>query len=155
MEKRYIVTLTDDERKQLLELIKTGKTSARKLNRAHILLLSDEGKIDKEICEALHLSSKMVELTRKKFIECGVDYALSEVSRPGKARKLDGKQEAFLVAITCSKPPEGRIEWTMQLLADKMIELKIVDSICDETVRRTLKKHYLSRGKKSNGVYQK
>jgi len=155
MEKRYIVNLTEEERKYLLELIKKGKSSARKINRAHILLLSDEGKIDKEIYEALHLSSRMVELTRKKFIEGGVDYALSEVSRPGQKRKLDGKQEAFLVALTCSEPPEGRIKWTMQLLADKMIELKIVDSISDETVRRTLKKHSLSPGKKSNGASQK
>jgi len=155
MEKRYIVNLTEEERKYLLELIKKGKSSARKINRAHILLLSDEGKIDKEIYEALHLSSRMVELTRKKFIEGGVDYALSEVSRPGQKRKLDGKQEAFLVALTCSEPPEGRIKWTMQLLADKMIELKIVDSISDETVRRTLKKHSLSPGKKSSGASPK
>jgi transposase len=155
MEKRYIVTLTEEERESLLELIKKGTSKARKINRAHILLLSDEGKIDKEISETLHLSSAMVELTRRKFVEGGVEYALIEVRRPGKERLLDGKQEAFLIALACSNPPEGRKEWTTQLLADKMVEMKVTDSISDETVRRTLKKHFLNPGKKSSGVYRK
>lgn len=152
--KIYIVNLTENERTYLLNLFKGGKHPARKLNRARILLLADEGKNDEAIEEFLHISSSTVKRTRKKFAEGGLEHALNELPRPGGERRLEGKQEAFLVALACSNPPEGRKTWTMQLLADKLVELGTVDSISDETVRRVLKKKMLSRGLKSSGVFQ-
>lgn len=146
MAKKYIVTLTEPERESLLALTKKGALSARKLNRAHILLQADAGATDATIATALHVGTATVERTRKHFVEGGVACALTERPRPGGARKLDGKAEATLVAWTCSTPPDDRSCWTMQLLADKLIELKLVDSISDETVRRVLKKTLSSPG---------
>lgn len=140
MRKIYVVTLTQDERATLLDLTKKGSTSARKIARAHILLHAAEGASDQAIADALHVGRATVERTRKRFVEGNLDRALSELPRPGGKRKLDGKQEALLVATACSSPPEPRARWTMQLLADKLVELKVVAAISDETVRRTLKK---------------
>ena len=138
--KRYIVDLTAEERNQVHTLCHAGKVSARKLNRAHVLLLADEDTLDTEIAETLHIGLSTVERIRKRFVEQGLEGALSEHPRPGAKRKLDGKAEATLVAWTCSAPPDDRSCWTRQLLADKLVELKLVASISDETVRRTLKK---------------
>jgi len=146
MAKIYHVDLTEGERSSLLKLIKSGKTSARKINRARILLLAGEGKTDQTIAQALHTSLSTVGRTRKRFVEGGLEYALNERPRPGGQRKLDGKQEAFLIALACSDPPEGRARWTMQLLADKLVELGVEDEISDETVRRTLKRGTSSPG---------
>lgn len=145
-EKRYIVDLTEEEKKQLHQIIKKGKASARKITRAHILLLAHEGETDANIAKALHLGRCTVERTRKRFVEGGIEWALNERPRPGGRRKLDGKQEAFLVALACSSPLEGRTCWTMQLLADKLVELGVVEAISDETVRRVLKKTIQSPG---------
>ena len=153
MAKRYLVTLTEEERAYLLGLTKKGKVSARKLTRAHILLQADAGVSDKAIAAALHIGIATVERIRKRFVEEGLDAALSERPRPGGQRKLDGKQEAFLIALACSAPPDERPCWTMQLLADKLVELDMVESISDETVRRTLKKTSSSRGRNRNGVF--
>lgn len=144
--KIYRVNLGEEERKYLLNLFKGGKHSSRKLTRARILLLADEGKTDKTIAEVLHIGGSTAERTRKKFVEGDLEYALDERPRPGGRRKLDGKDEAFLIALACSNPPEGRKTWTMQLLADKLVELKVVESISDETVRRILKKTNSSPG---------
>ena len=138
--KIYTVNLREKERTYLLSLFKGGKHQSRKLNRARILLLADEGKNDETIAEVLHISIATVGRTRKKFMEKGLEFALNERPRPGAERKLQGKQEAFLVALACSKPPSGRKIWTMQMLADKLVQLEVVDSVSDETVRRTLKK---------------
>lgn len=146
MRKIYVVDLTEDERSELRELIKKGKPSARKVARAHILLLADEGATDKEIATSLHVGDATVERTRKRFVEGNLVRALNEDPRPGRQPKLDDKQEAFLIATACSTPPAGRSKWTTQLLADRMVELKQVDAISDETVRRTLKKTNSSRG---------
>jgi transposase len=146
MQKIYIVDLTEDERSELHDLIKQGKPSARKVARAHILLLADEGATDKAIAAALHVGKATVERTRKRFIEGNLPRALNEDPRPGAKRKLDDKQEAFLIATACSTPPAGRPKWTAQLLADRMVELQQVDTLSDETVRRTLKKTNSSRG---------
>ena len=135
MAKLYIVTLTSEEEHQLLELLKKGKSGVRKITRSHILLLANEGKTDKVISETLHVHVSTVQRTRKKFVDGGLDYALNERTRPGRGVKLDGKGEAFLVALACSDPPEGQKQWTMQLLADRLIELNIVDSLSDEMVR--------------------
>jgi len=140
MRKIYVVSLTNDERTTLLDLTKKGTTSARKLTRAHILLQAAEGATDQAIADALHIGRATVERTRKRFVEGNLDRALSDLPRPGAKRKLDGKQEAMLIATACTTPPEPQARWTMRLLADKLIELKVVESISDETVRRTLKK---------------
>lgn len=140
MAKKYVVTLSDDERAQLVAFTKKGRVSARKLTRAHILLQAGAGAADHAIATALHIGRATVERTRKRFVEAGVEAALSERPRPGGRPKLDGKQAALVVALACSTPPEGRTRWTMQLLANKVIELRVIDAISDETVRRTLKK---------------
>jgi len=138
--KVYIVNLTEEERTYLLNLFKGGKHPSRKLTRARILLLADEGKTDQTIAEFLHVGISTVERTRKRFVEGNLEYALNERLRSGVKRILNGKEEAFLIALACSNPPEGRRNWTMQLLADKLVELGIAESISDETVRRILKK---------------
>jgi transposase len=151
--KKYIVKLADDERAQLLALTKRGTVSARRLSRAHIVLQADTGLSDDAIAQALHIGTATVEHIRKRFVEDGLEAALSERPRPGGQRKLDGKPEAFLIALACSTPPEGRTCWTMQLLADRLVELQVVEAISDETVRRTLKKTLSSRGRKRPGVF--
>jgi transposase len=154
MAKKYIVNLADDERAQLLALTKRGKVSARRLSRAHVLLQADTGLSDDAIAQALHLGTATVERIRKRFVEEGLEAALSERPRPGGQRKLDGKQEAFLIALACSAPPEGRTCWTMPLLADRLVALQVVEAISDETVRRTLKKTRSSRGRRRPGVFR-
>jgi transposase len=146
MKKVYVVDLTKEEKAELLDLVGKGEARARKMNRAHILLLANEGRTDKDIAQALHTSPSTVERTRRRFVEGGLERALNESPRPGGKRKLTGKQEAYLVALACSDPPEGKKRWSMQLLADRLVELEIVEEISDETVRRTLKKGTLSRG---------
>ncbi len=146
MAKKYIVSLTDQERDSLLALTKKGSLPARKLNRAHILLQADAGAIDTAIAAALHVGTATVERIRKRFVEGGVDAALNEQPRPGATPKLDGKGEATLIAWACSTPPDDRKHWPMYLLADKLVTLGVVDSISDETVRRVLKKTNSSLG---------
>src|SRR5687768_4094607 len=146
MKKHYPVKLTVEERNKLTDLTTKGKAGARQINRARILLMVDAGKREREIVEALGIGESTIERTRKRFAEAGLEAALKDKPRPGRPRLLDGKQEAFLVALTCSDGPEGRESWTMQLLADKLVELKLVESISDETVRQTLKKTSLSPG---------
>jgi transposase len=146
MAKRYLVTLTAEERADLLALTKKGKIAARKLIRAHVLLQADAGVRDEVIAATLHIGIATVERIRKRFVEEGLEASLTERPRLGGQRKLDGKQEAFLIALACSTPPEGRKCWTMQLLADRLVALGIVEAISDETVRRTLKKTHSNRG---------
>jgi transposase len=122
MAKKYLVTLTSEEREVLLALTKRGKVAARKLTRAHILLQADlqadAGATDEAIAQALHAGMATVERVRKRFVEQGLEAALTERPRPGGRRKLDGRTEAFLVALACSTPPDERKCWTMRLLAD-------------------------------------
>ena len=146
MAKKYLVTLTEDERAEVLALTKKGTVSARKLTRAHILLQADAQATDDNIAQALHSGTATVERTRKRFVEEGLEAALNERPRAGGRRKLEGRQEAFLIALACSTPPDERKCWTMQLLADKLVELQQVESISDETVRRTLKKTSSNHG---------
>jgi hypothetical protein len=138
--KKYVVNLHEDERQLLTALIKKGKGPARRIARAHILLLADEDKPDETIAATLHTSVATVERTRKKFVEGNVDGALKDKPHALRGSKLDGKGRARLVATACSTPPEGRAKWTMQLLAERLVELKIVEAISDETVRQELKK---------------
>lgn len=138
--KKYIIDLQDEERSALQNLTSKGKVSARKLRRAQVLLLADKGKTDEEIVEAVGVVRATVERIRKRFIEGGLEYALSEQPRPGGRPKLDGRQAALLTAIACSTPPEGQKVWTMQLLANRLVELGEVESVSHDTVRRVLKK---------------
>jgi transposase len=152
MEKRYRVTLTKEERQYLQKLVSTGKAAAKKLVRARILLLADQaeggpGKSDPEIFEALGCGRATVERVRKQFVEEGLELTLQPTrSRRVYQRRLDGKAEAHLIALTCGAPPEGRARWTLRLLADRMVALEHVESVSYETVRQTLKKTNLSRG---------
>ena len=138
--KKYIVDLTAEEREHLLKLIGSGKTAARKINRARILLKADEGFKDKAIVVALNTSRCTVERTRKRFVEGNLDKALNEDPRPGQRTKLDEKAEAHLIAIACSDAPGGRDHWPLRLLANKLVELDLVESISYEAVRQRLKK---------------
>ena len=151
--KKYKVTLTYDERLQLQEMIAAGKAAAKKLAHARILLKADAAKdgpawSDSVIAEAVEVSVDTVARVRERFVEQGLEAALvrKKQDKLSRERTLDGRAEAKLIALACSTPPNGRQEWTMQLLADRLVELKIVESISDETVRRTLKKTRLSRG---------
>ena len=146
MAKIYIIDLNDEEKEQLLELTSRGQAPARKLKRAQILLLADEGKKDETIVEMLHVGRATVERIRKRFVLEGLDLAINERPRPGGQRKLGPKGEAVLEQLAQSEPPEGRTRWTMELLAKRLVELKVVESISDETVRKVLKKSGLSLG---------
>ena len=144
--KIYIVDLTREERTELLELIKSGQQSGRKLNRARILLLADEGNSDKEIAAALHTGTATVQRSRQRFVEGNLAGALNERPRVGGQKSLDEKGEAVLESLAHSKPPEGRKRWTLELLAERLVQLKVVNSISYETVRQELKKNDLSLG---------
>jgi transposase len=143
--KKYIIDLSTDERQQLQQLIRRGKTSARKLTRARVLLKAAEGFTDEEIVSALNVGIATVERIRKRFVETGLD-AINERPRPGKKPKLDPKAQARLIAEACSKAPDGRKHWTLQLLADRVVQLKLADSCSYELVRRALKKTSSSPG---------
>jgi transposase len=140
MVKRYRVTLTDDERERLRALTRQGKAGARTIRRAQILLLADEGRLDEAIAAALHCGLSTVARTRQRFVEDSLEAALVDRSRPGAAPKLSPKQQAFTVALACTTPPEGRLRWTLQLLADRLVELEVIPAISDEAIRRLLKK---------------
>jgi transposase len=140
MSAKYIVNLTQEEKDKLLNLTKKGKNSARVFKRAQILLLANEGYQDQAIADMLMVGESTVHRTRQKYVEEGVDLALSERPRQGRKKKLTPETEAFLIATACTAPPTGRESWTMQLLADKLVSLELIDSISDETVRTTLKK---------------
>lgn len=140
MKTRYVVELTDEQRTHLYELTRKGKASARVTRRAHTLLLADKGESDAMISAALSISEATVHRTRERFVKEGLQSSLSERTRPGGRPKLTGRQEVYLVALACSKAPEGRKCWTLDLLSSRMVELGIVGSISRDTVRRTLKK---------------
>jgi transposase len=146
MSAKYIVNLSREEREQLHQIISKGKTTGRIVKRCQILLLADEGHPDETIAMMLHVGNSTVHRTRQRCVEQGLEAALRERRRPGKPKKLDGKAEAFLVATACSGPPRGREGWTMELLADHLVELNFVEKISDETVRQTLKKTKSSLG---------
>ena len=152
MKKKYIVTLMEEERRMLQEMLSRGKAAARKLMHARILLKADAAAggpawADQRIAEALEVGRATVERVRKEFVEEGFEAAL-ERRKPRRVyrRKLDGDGEAHLVALACQEPPEGHRRWTLQLLADRMVQLEYVDRISYQTVRRTLKKTRSSLG---------
>lgn len=151
MPKQYRVTLTEQERSELLVLTRKGKTGARRLKRAMVLLRAEEGLTDLQIADAVGVGVATVERVRKRFVLEGLEDALSEKPRPPQPPKLDGRGEALLLALSCSDVPEGRARWSMQMLADRLVEMGAVEAISDETVRRVLKKARRSRGSASSG----
>lgn len=138
--KLYLVNLSDLERQTLEELTRKGTVKARQFKRAMILLKANEGLTDPQIMAAVNVSRPTVERTRKRFVEGGLERALTEDPRPGKMRKLDGRGEAILIAEACSPAPPGHDKWSLRLLAGRLVQLEVVESISHETVRRTLKK---------------
>ncbi len=137
---KYKVKLTESELSRLNEVSRRGKPSVRTVKRALALLKADEGLGDGEIAGALLINAAAVARARKRFVEEGLEAAINDRPRPGRERKLDGKQEARLVAIACSAAPKGHAHWTLRLLAGKVVELESAESISLETVRRILKK---------------
>ena len=151
--KKYKVTLAADERNSLRALIAAGTAGAKKLAHARILLKADQAAggpawTDDRIAQAVDVSVPTVERVRQRFVEQGLEPALvrKPQDRPSRSPKLDGDGEARLLALACSAPPTGRKAWTLQLLADRLVELQVVDTISDETVRQVLKKVRPSRG---------
>ena len=144
--KKYIVKLTPKERKTLLAVVGKGKNKASVIQRAHILLKSDEGKTDETIADVMYISDATVARIRQRFCESGIEGALNDLPHPGSESKLDDGQEAYLVALACSDPPDGRQRWTLELLTKQLITDGIVDKISTESVRLVLKKTNLSLG---------
>ena len=151
-EAKYVVELTSEERSLIKRMLSKGKAAAYKQRHGRILLLTDQGHhggkkmSDPAIAQALACGQATVERVRKRFVMEGFELALSRKNRTNYQRKIDGKAEAHLIALTCSKVPDGYDRWTLRLLADKLVELKIVDSCGKDTVHRTLKKTNLSLG---------
>jgi hypothetical protein len=148
--KRYVVRLTEEERRQLHALVRKGKAAAYRIRHAHILLKADAGGpgwTDAQIAEAFGCFRTTVEGVRRRLVTLGLEAALGRKKRetPPIPRRLDGEAEARLVAIACGSPPAGRAKWTIRLLADRLVELKIVDSVSHTTVWKTLKKTNSSR----------
>lgn len=156
--KKYIVTLTEDERGMLSKLVSKGKHRSQKVLNALILLGCDEGEFqtkrstNEQIAQVLNISMRKIDRLKKRFVVDGIEVALH--GRKGSriyAKKADGDFEAHLVALSCSEPPEGFARWSLRLLADKVVELDYIDSVSHETVRRILKKTKLSPGSEKDG----
>lgn len=152
---RYTVTLTLEEREELLELTKKGKRSAQIIRNAFVLLNSDQGEYGNrkksiDIASMLQIGERTVDRIKKLFVEEGFEHAVygfnKNMSRI-QGTKIDGETEAHLVSLCCSDPPEGIAKWSLRLLADRMVELKYISSISHETIRKTLKKTNLNHGK--------
>ena len=153
--KRFIVDLSMSEREELLALTSKGTVRARKMKRAQILLKAADGWTDAAIMKALNVSRPCVERLRKRFVVGGLQRALNDDPRPGQKRKLDGKQEARLIAEARSTPPAGHARWTLRLLAGRVVSLGFTGKISHETVRQVLKKTISSPGAASSGASQK
>ena len=148
--KQYLVKLKSEDRKQLKEVITKGKSPAYQIRHANILLLADSevaNWADETIAKALSVNINTVGRIRRLYAKQGLKVAVERKKQdyPSRAPKFDGAAEAHLIAVACSQPPEGRSRWTLKLLADKAVELEIVDSVAPETVRQTLKKTNLNR----------
>lgn len=150
---KYRIALTDAEREVLKGLLAKGRHATRKLTRARILLLSDEGKRAEDIAAALSVSTRTVERVRQRCAEDGVAPTLVDRPRPGAKLKLDERQQARLIAEACSAPGDARARWTLKLLAGRVVELGLADSISPETVRSYLKKTNSSLGRSRSGAF--
>jgi putative transposase len=144
--KLYGVKLKEEDRDELIRYLRRGSSSARSQTRARILLLADEDRDDNEISEALKVSKSTANRIRKRYCEGGLDLALHEKARSGAPLKIDARIDAQLTLLACSEPPDGRSKWTVRLLADKLVEMEVVDSISHMSVHRLLKKTKLNLG---------
>ncbi len=136
----FVVDLTQEDQEYLSQFIRRGSASARSLTRARILLMADEGYSDKEIADILRTTKPRVNRTRKRYCQEGLDSAINEKPRSGAPPKIDGTIEAQVTLLACSEPPEGRSSWTLQLIADKLVELEAIESISAMSIQRILKK---------------
>ena len=150
---KYPVRLDQEERERLQQLIRGGKSRARVMTRARILLRCDESWNAPRVAEALDISEGTVFRIKRRFAEAGLDGALLERPRPKPRRKLEDKGEAHLIALACSPAPEGHDHWTLRLLAGKIVELGLVPSMSHEGIRKRLKKTRSSRGRRRSGVF--
>lgn len=137
---KYVVNLSADERESLQQLVRSGRTAVRRVTRARILLKADEGLTDAEVAAALNVGIATVHRIRQRCVEEGLEAALGERPRAGAPSLLSGPAQAHLIAVACSAPPDGRPRWTLRLLADRVVELKLAERCSYETVRRVLKK---------------
>lgn len=146
------MNLTKEDREYLNQFIRSGKALARSLTRARILLMADEGYSNKEIVDVLKTTRPTVNRIRKRYYQEGLDSAINDKPRSGAPPKIDGTIEAQVTLLACSEPPEGRSSWTLQLIADKLVELEAIDSISAMSIQRILKKVRPSRGRRLDGV---
>ena len=146
MQKIYSVQLTPPQRKALRKIVRIGRHKAKVISRAHTLLKSDEGKTDQEIAALLYIDEETVRRTRQRFCNDGMDKALNGKPYPVREPTLTDEQEAYLIALACSNPPEGRSRWTIELLTERMVADEMIPSISREKVRLTLKKTNSNRG---------
>jgi len=155
MRKRYIVNLSPEEREALRQIVARERVSGLKRQRANILLKADEGLTDQEIAEDLEVALVTVERVRRRCVERGIAASLDRKPQdnPSRPRKLDGVSEAQLVRLACSEPPAGRARWTLTLLADKLVELKVFDCVSKSTIQRALKKPKSSLGKRGASAF--
>jgi len=156
---KYVVRLNSQEREQLIALLRKKNVAAYKRTNAQILLKADVSEKgpdwkDKRIADAFDVTVKTVERVRKRLCTIGLEAAISRAKGGGRKQKMDGREQAHLIALTCSEPPDGRNKWTLRLLADKFIELEHIDieSISHETIRQTLKKTKQNPGKEESGA---
>ena len=159
MNHKYIVQLTDEEREALRALVQKGQTQGYRIKHAQILMKLDEIPENQEwtydkIKEAYHATPHTISQIAKRFVTGGMEAALGRKEQVNRHKKIDGRVEAHIIAIACSEAPEGRERWTLQLIADELVRLGVVDSISDTAVMDTLKKTNLSLGKRRNGVSQ-
>jgi hypothetical protein len=157
---KYVVRLSVEEREYLFNVVNAGKGGKEKLNRARILLKADIGEAgeswrDSEIAEALYVGLRTVERTRQSLVEEGLESTINrQLPTVKRKRIIEGDEEAHLIALACSAPPEGNCSWTLRLLADRMVELGYVEAVSHETIREALKKTNLNLGKKKSGAYR-
>ena len=150
---KFAVRLTTEQRGQLEHMVRAGKSSARVTTRARVLLKADEGWTAPKVAEALDVSEGTVFRLKRRFAENGLEGALKDRVQANRYRKLDHLEKAHLIALACSPAPEGHDHWELRLLADRMVELGVVESLSHETVRQHLKKTPLSRGRRNSGAF--
>jgi transposase len=155
MRKTAVVRLTDEQRADLTRRLERDPLTGRQRRRYQTLLLADQGRTDQQIAQATGAGLSTVERLRKRCVREGLPAALGEKPRPGAPAKLDGKQEALIVALACSEAPQGQAKWSARLLANRAVEMEIVEAVSESTVRRLLKKTRSSRGRSDRGVSRK
>lgn len=150
--KKWVVKLTEEEQQALKEMLRSGTHNSRVLNRARVLLLAHENRYDEEVAQIVGVTTTTVANIRRRYVQGGLEAALYDRPHPRRPPRLDGHQEAYLIALSQSTPPEGRRRWTLRLLADRLVELGVVEHVCPETVRKALKKTKSNPGSSERGA---